>query len=353
MTNLKILITGAGAPGILGTLYSLKKNFDNRNVYIIGTDSNLEVVGRYVCDKFFQIPHSSLRVEYLESMEKICHDEGVDIIIPQNTFELSLLSEMKKVFERIGTRILVSNPEAIEISNNKYRLMKKCNEIGLPVGKFKVANNFEDLRNFAKKIGWPEKKVVIKPPISNGLRGVRIIDENFDSKKAFYSEKPTSLTTKMDDLYRIIGDSFPELIVTEFLSGIEYTVDVFRYNGQSIAIPRVREMIRSGITFTGKTVKHKKIIEYSQTLSQSIGLEYCFGFQFKLDEKDCPKILESNPRVQGTMVLSTFSGVNIIYLSVKALLGESFDLPKVNWNTCLLRYWGGIAVLDEKQIGRL
>lgn len=353
MKNLRILITGAGAPGILGTLYSLKNNFDNRSVYIIGTDSNLEVVGKYVCDKFFQIPHSSLRDEYLDSMEKICSNEEVDIIIPQNTFELLLLSERKKIFERKGTRILVSDPQAIEMSNNKYRLMQKCNEIGIPVGEFKIVNNFKDLKIFAKKLGWPKREVVIKPPISNGLRGVRIIDENFDSKKAFYSEKPTSLTTKMDNLYGVIGDSFPELIVTEFLSGIEYTVDVFRYNEQSIVIPRLRELVRSGITFTGKSIKHEKIIEYSLALSNSIGLEYCFGFQFKLDGKDCPKILESNPRIQGTMVLSTFSGANIIYLSVKALLGENFNLPQVNWNTRLLRYWGGIAVHDEKQIGRL
>ncbi|MCH7964086.1 MAG: ATP-grasp domain-containing protein [Bacteroidetes bacterium] len=353
MKILKILVTGVGAPGILGTLYSLKNNIDNRSVYIIGTDSKLEVVGKYVCDKFFRIPHSSLGDEYLGNMEKICHKEGIDIVIPQNTFELSLLSKRKKTFERKGTRILISDPRAIEISNNKYLLMGKCKEIGIPVGKFKIVNKFEDLKIFARKLGWPKKKIVIKPPISNGLRGVRIIDENFDSKKAFYLEKPTSLTTKMDDLYGVIGDSFPELIVTEFLSGIEYTVDVFRYNGQSIVIPRVRELIRSGITFTGNSIKHKKIIEYSHALSKNIGLEYCFGFQFKLDGRGCPKILESNPRVQGTMVLSTFSGANIIYLSVKALLGESFYLPKINWNTRLLRYWGGIAVYDEKQIGRL
>ena len=43
MDDLNILITGAGAPGIKGTLYSLKNNFDNRQINTIGTDAREEV----------------------------------------------------------------------------------------------------------------------------------------------------------------------------------------------------------------------------------------------------------------------------------------------------------------------
>ena len=79
--------------------------------------------------------------------------------------------------------------------------------------------------------------------------GVRIISESFDKKKLFYDEKPNSLFTNMDDLKNILGESFPELIVTEHLPGDEYTVDVFRHNNKTTVIPRIRNHVRSGITF--------------------------------------------------------------------------------------------------------
>ena len=45
-----VIVTGAGAPGIQGTLYSLKQNYDNRSFHVIGTDINDFVVGKYLCD---------------------------------------------------------------------------------------------------------------------------------------------------------------------------------------------------------------------------------------------------------------------------------------------------------------
>ena len=41
-----VIVTGAGAPGIQGTLYSLKQNYDNRSFHVIGTDINDFVVGK-------------------------------------------------------------------------------------------------------------------------------------------------------------------------------------------------------------------------------------------------------------------------------------------------------------------
>ncbi len=353
MEDISILITGAGAPGILGTIYSLKNNFDNRKIRIIGTDINAVVVGKYVCDKFYQIPPASEGDRYLKNINKICFNEKIDVLIPQNTMELSLLSQVKDEFEKIGTKIIVSDKTSIVNSNNKYLLMQKCKEIGIPVGEFYLANSIDKLEENAISLGWPDKKIVVKPPISNGLRGVRIIDENFNPKNSFYSEKPNSLITNFDNLKQILGANFPELIVTEYLPGDEYTVDLFRKNNFLVVVPRIREMIRSGITFNGKVVEDKKIIKYSRLLAEKLGLEYCFGFQFKLDENGNPKILESNPRVQGTMVLSTLANANVIYLSVKAALNEPITLSEIRWDTRLLRYWGGVSELNGQKIGQI
>lgn len=348
MDSLTVLVTGAGAPGIKGTLYSLKENFDDRSIRTIGTDIKQEVIGQYLCDKFYCISKPSEK-DYLDQLLSICEQECVDVLLPQNTVELSVLAENRSVFSNIGTSIAVSNARAISIANNKYKLMELAEQIGVPTPKYTLVDTFDALAESADKLGWPDKPVVVKPPLSNGMRGVRIINESLDLKKMFYSEKPTSLFVKMKTLHEILGSEFPPLLIMEYLPNTEYTIDVLRAKKYTI-VPRKRDLIQSGITFHGTVEYHEKLIAYVQRLSEATGLDYAFGFQFKMDDQGNPKLLESNPRVQGTMVLSTFAGANIIYAAVKRALNEDIPDFQIKWGTKILRYWGGMGIQNGNAV---
>jgi carbamoyl-phosphate synthase large subunit len=252
----------------------------------------------------------------------------------------------------IGTKIALSSKKAIEIANDKYRLMCLANNVGVPTPEYYLVDSLLDLLKYSEKLGWPEKPIVIKPPVSNGMRGVRIVDEHRNLKDMLYSEKPMNLYTHMDYLKMVLGNSFPPLLVMEYLPYEEWTVDVFSGNDIT-AVTRKRDNIRSGITFEGTCIKNEYMIDYSILLSKAIGLEYAFGFQFKLDSNHVPKLLESNPRIQGTMVLSTFADVNIIYAAVKYALGEEVAKLNPSWGTKIMRYWGGIGINDHTVLGKL
>jgi carbamoyl-phosphate synthase large subunit len=329
MDKLKILVTGAGAPGIAGTIYSLRNNFDNREVEIIGTDCNPDAVGKDLCDKFYQITKANTP-NYLYELSKVYTYSKCDILIPQNTLELEKLANYWLA------PCLVSKLTSIEIANNKVNYID-CN----------VVNEIKGLKENMKVFGWPNTPVVIKPPVSNGMRGFRIIDESFDAKKSFYEDKPDNTRTNWKALKKVLGKTFPELLVCEYLPGKEYSVDCFRWGDRIDVIPRERTQIRSGITFAGKVVKHDYIISECKRLAKELDLKYCFGFQFKEDKDGNPQLLECNPRVQGTMVMSTLAGANVIWSSVKAALGEDIPDFDIDWNSSFKRYWGGI---DNKGI---
>lgn len=350
MKKLKVLITGIGAPGIGGTIYSLNNNFDKRRIEIIGTDVNNDVVGKYLCAKSYKIESASNPSNYLESLLNVCKKESPDILLPQNTAELITLSSNKTEFHKIGTQVIISDTIALIQANNKYNLLEICKTNKIATLKYKLVNNFKDLKEAATELGWPERKIVVKPPDSNGMRGVRVIDESIDLKKQFFEEKPTSFCITMGDLFRNIGNEFPELIISEYLPGDEYSVDVLRTKSNLTVIPRKRSMIRSGITFNGKIEKNEKIISISEKLAGILGLSFCFGFQFKSDENNQPQILECNPRVQGTMVMSTICGANIIYGSVKAVLNEEIPDFSIDWNSIFYRYWGGVGVNQQEVV---
>ena len=344
MKKLNILLTGGGSPGIAGTIFSLRNNYDKRELKIICTDAKENCAGKYLADGFYQIPRAIETDIYLEKLLEICILEKIDIILPQNTVELIILAENKNKFSRSGIEIVISDADKLSLANNKYELLRICQEIGIPYPKYFLVNNKEQLIKAAKKLGWPQKTFIIKPPSSNGSRGLRIIDDNKDYKQLFFNEKPTSLYTKFLNLLEMIGDSFEPLLAMEYLVGEEVTIDLFRDESTFISIPRIREEIRSGISFQNLAVKRDDLINYSKILADHLNLKFCFGFQFKYDFNGLPKILECNPRVQGTMVFATLMGANIIYSAIKSCLGEPLPEFSLVWDTRLLRYWGAIGI---------
>lgn len=269
-----VLVTGAGSPGFMGTFKSLTQNYDNRKIRIVATDMEDDVIGKFYADKFYVIPKAT-EPEYLDAIYTIYQNEKIDVILPQNTDELRKL---------VGSGMNVCVSGNVSLANHKAMLYTIAEKVGVPIPEYI----------------WITGKTVIKPVIGHGSKGLQIID----------------------------GDN----LVSEFVEGDEYTVDCFRGN-TFVAIPRLRQKIKNGITWKSLTVKDEKLIEYSRQLAEILNLKYAFGFQFKGG-----KLLECNPRVQGTMMASTYAGANIIYSAVKYAMGEDVPEFKVDWGSETVRY---------------
>lgn len=119
MADVVVLVTGAGAPGIAGTVYALRENPERKRFRIISTDINGDVVGKYLTDRFYQVP-SPEEDDYIRSLERIIRDEDVDIIIPQTTREIFILAEHMDHFRGLGVEVVVSPTVSIKTANDKY-----------------------------------------------------------------------------------------------------------------------------------------------------------------------------------------------------------------------------------------
>jgi len=344
MKKIKVLITGIGAPGAPGIIKSLRI-VQEREIEIVGCDINLnESVGLGMVDKAYQIP-SATDNKFIDSLKEIAHKEKIDVIIPLVTKELFPLSLHKKEFEEIGTKIQISDYPQLQTANNKYELFKFLKKNKLPHPEFYLVKSLDEFVEKARQLGYPEKKICFKPPVSNGLRGFRIIDNSSDKMYRLIHEKPNNVYIGFDEFIQIAKDAdfFPDLLLMEYLPGEEYSVDVLVDNGKYIqAIPRSRDKIKMGISFVGTAVKDDEIIDISKQIVEQLKLNGNIGLQLKRDENGRPKVIESNPRVQGTIVLATASGYNMVYNSIKLALNEELPKPQIHWNTRMVRYWDEI-----------
>jgi carbamoyl-phosphate synthase large subunit len=216
---------------------------------------------------------------------------------------------------------------------------------------FRLTSTEDEFRSGVRDLGYPEKIVAVKPPVSNGMRGFRLLTAKRWDLQRFLTEKPSGIETTLEDLVLTLsqGAAWPKLLVSEYLPGPEYTVDVFRGKYVQIALPRIRRSIRSGISFDNIFEFRRDLMEASLRIAETVGLDLIFGFQFKLDASGQPKLLECNPRVQGTMVASVFAGANLIWMAVRELLGDPVrEIHQPLRTAAFLRYWGGLGIVDNK-----
>lgn len=342
MNNIAVLITGAGAPGAPGIIKSLRIAGE-RQIRIIGVDTDPNSIGFAMVDRWY-VGEKATSKEFIPSLLQICKKEKVNVLIPLVTDELPKFATSISEFENIGTKVLVSSPEGLRIANNKYLLMKTCREYGIPTPDFYEVATWNEFEQAVYSVGYPGVPVCFKPPVSRGLRGFRILTEDIDPLDLLLNYKPTDIFTNFTNISTILKNAkpFPELLVMEYLPGSEYSADVLVNKGAVlIVIPRRREKIKMGISFVGMTENNPDIIRYSTKISTLLKLHGNVGFQFKLDSTGVAKIIESNPRVQGTIVLCTAAGINMVYNAVKLALGEPiFDKQEdVRWNIKMIRYW--------------
>jgi len=348
---ISILITGAGAPGIAGTVFALRNNPDGRKINIVGVDIKTECVGQYFCDIVYKVPEPQKKLEYIEAIMDICRRNEVQLILPQVTKELAVFAEYQDAFYKNGIYVLVSPLAAVEIANNKFKIMEYARKSGVPVGQFWLARNRSEILEAVSSLGYPQKNGVVKLPISNGSRGVRILTEAVNKLDAFLNEKPSGMSITLSDFLSFYDEKvIPEILVMEYLPGRELTVDVYGGQRTADAVVRTRDRIVNGISFQGTVISHPVLESVCKSLTLGLGLRYAHGFQFKEDEGGNPKLLECNPRIQGTMAASCLAGQNFIYKGVCEVLGEA-DVQPINSRegaTIFYRYWG--LVLGHQKI---
>jgi carbamoyl-phosphate synthase large subunit len=337
--GINILMTGGGAPGAAGILKCLQQE---KSFHITVADANPNAVGKYLNTDFETIPFA-IDPSFPEAVLSLCRKKNIQEILPLVTKELIPLSLHNKEYELAGTKLLVSPTASLEIANNKSRLYEFLQWRDIAVPDFRVVKTIEQFNCAIEVLGYPQKTLCFKPSVSNGSRGFRIISEQIDELDLLFNHKPTSTYISLNEAVRILSSgSFPELLISEYLPGEEYSVDCLANHGESVLIvPRLRKRMINGISMEGEFVKEETIIDYCRQIIKELLLHGNIGIQVKKSTAGKFLILEINPRVQGTIAAALGAGVNLPVLAIKQELGLpiSPDELIVKWGTKFSRYW--------------
>jgi len=340
-----ILVTAAGSPGFITVQKAIRSTVSMSDDLVIhGCDMNPDSIGLKMCDESF-VSFGGSSSRYVANMLEYCTKNNIDLIIPCSDEELLPLSRYKHVFESKGCGVLVPSEESLLVVLNKSKLFKFCTNRGMEryVPKHYSCNNEHQLLNAYEELTKNGYNACVKPAQAHGSRGFRVISNRPCSRSDFLNKKVDSYHISIDDLCKTLSctdDSrFPELLVMEYLSGVEYSVDCFKRQNDFLCIPRTREIIKDGICVFGTVTENKELMSASEELYNELKLEYNANLQFKYDDHEEPKLLEINPRFSGTMEHCRAAGVNLVEVALHEILGIEHLSYDIKWGTEMTRVW--------------
>jgi carbamoyl-phosphate synthase large subunit len=330
-------LTGAGAPGGPGIIKALlKAGYD-----LTSADCNDRASGRFLHPNFIQIPSAEDK-QFIPFLLDYCQQNKIEVILPLVTKELLCFSQNLEDFKRVGVKIIVSETKSLAIANDKGLLYQNLRSKNISVPEFFIINQLDELIDAVKQLGYPEIPVCVKPTVSNGSRGVRILQEVIDEYDLLFSHKPNHLYSTLDKILKTLEErTFPTLLVSEYLPGDEFTVDCLVQKGiAKLILPRSREKMNAGISVQGTFQKHEQIIAYCRDILHSLNLSGPIGLQVKQNRQGVFQLLEINPRLQGTSVAAMGLNINLPALAIE-LVFKDIDINPDNiaWGTSFVRFY--------------
>ncbi len=253
------------------------------------------------CDKGFLVKPIS-HADYIKQLLTIVKSNKVNLVVPTIDTDLLLLAKNKAKFAKLGCRVLISEPNIIEICQDKrktYRFLLK-NGFDTPVT-MSVQNALAK-----RKLSWP---CFLKPWDGYASRGNAVVD----------NRKELLLFAKR----------IPNCIVQEFIKGTEHTCDVYVDFDMKVrsVVPRKRVEVRAGEVGKGQVVKHARIMAEAARLVETLGAgPGVITLQLFLTKKNEVKFIEINPRFGGGVPLSIKAGANFPKWLLQEMLGAKTNI---------------------------
>ena len=282
---------------------------------LVGADMLLSAPAIHVVDKKYQVCRVTDE-NYIPQLLDICEKEAIDLLIPLIDTELLILAENKERFKEVRTTALISDPDAIRITMDKYNTHK-----------FLTEKSFDapEVIDVDGALGRDdiEYPLLVKPARGSASIGV------------------TKIESKEDLEY--FKDKIPNPILQEYLDGYEHTLDVLvDFDGKvRCVVPRKRLEVRAGEVSKGMTVKDNRIIAIGkrvvEALKGALGPITVQGF---LTGDGKFKLTEINPRFGGGHPLAIAAGADYPRWIIEMMLGRDPEIKLDGWEDGLvmLRY---------------
>jgi carbamoyl-phosphate synthase large subunit len=216
-----------------------------------------------------------------------------------------------------GVPIVGTQPEAIELAEDRGMFAHVLASAGLPAPRFGTATSYREAKEIADDIGYP---VLVRPSFVLGGRGMEIVYD--DATLEAYIERATE-----------ISPSHPVLVDKFLDDAIEVDVDAL-FDGAELYLGGVMEHIEEAGIHSGDSAcalppitlgeeDIRRIRASTRAIAESVGVRGLINIQYAVSS-DVLFVLEANPRASRTVpFVSKATSTPLAKAAARVMLGAT------------------------------
>jgi len=327
---------------IHGVLRQLREDWGG-GLYLIGSHTERDFGPLSSCDSAAVEPKGLTAADYVDWCLAFCAEHEVNVFIPGRMREA--IADRREEFQALGVNlILAGDGDTLRLLEDKGRFLAQVPE-GVAVHRFHRVRNWEEFTTACDQLESEGLPVCFKPATGTFGLGFYIIDEAMTPLKRLLRSEAHRITKAELKSILVEAESFPELLVMEYLDGSEFSVDVLARGGDVLAMVCRRKPINGRVRLTGTSHTIRVDEGQSQLLAREPEIEHMvrllarhfhlgglFNVQFRtraeLPERPC--LLEINGRMAGGLPYIRLSGLNLTLWAIRIALTPPGDpLPEI------------------------
>ncbi len=308
----RVLLVDGGCQQVLPLIKAFRDLHCDVSVYC-GSKLDVGYASRYTHHRILNCLDREKPEETYLGIKKAIEAGKYDLVIPMNDFTACILADHKTELAPYAY-ICVNDLPIFKQASDKLQTMRICMEEGLPCPRTVLAENLDDL-NLAD---W-KYPLVVKPRTGYGANGFSVVQNEEELKQVL-------LATQRKFGPALIQEYIPQ-------TGQQYQVEMFMdQNGQCKSFVLMDKLrwypLDGGPSTINMTVKDEKIKQDCIRLLQRMHWRGYASYDLIRDPRDGEaKILEINPRINGTIKICFYAGVNMALQHLQ----DAFDEPVTDY----------------------
>ena len=319
MSNgIRVAVSGTGG----GAGQSVLKALAETDYEVVALDGEALGAGLYTTDTSYIIPYAS-KPNFVDAILEICKKENIKIYFPGLDAELPILTKAVDRFKEIGTTVMVSSPEVVDLADNKLLTHDILIKHGV---------NVPETYNMAVT---PHDAVPLEYPFVLKEREGGARSQNLYIVKS--KDEYDALVARGVDL-----DAY---VAQEYIEGDEYTCGSVNFDGECMGVIVMRRILRDGDTYKCFSVKNDVIEAEVRKIMTAIKPFGACNVQLRLKDGK-PYVFEVNARSSGTTGARALCGFNEPKMIADYLTQGKRPEYEIKEQS-ILRYWKELVVPND------
>ena len=248
MTPTNVLLTCAGMRGDMVAAFQAALAREGEGGVVVAADVSPLAPTLYLADRSALVPRVDAP-EYVDSLIALCEQHAIRAVLPLTDLDQSILTARRPDFAALGATVVASDPEASDLSTDKY-----------------LAHCFFEERGIGSPATWlpealPPDDEIPYPVLVKARRG-------FAARHIYRAHDA-------DELAFFLRYTTADSMVQAFCSGVEFSIDLIcDLSGRCLeAVPRSMIESKGGETIKGESLDDAALRDVAVSVAEALGIK--------------------------------------------------------------------------------